>query len=398
MGIFDPSVSAVPTKTTTSTPSADLQPYAQDVLSKGQALLNAGTPAYTGQMTAGPSQYQQQAWSGLSGLTLPTSMTEAGTRLGDLSQQAAGTKFDPSQIKQYMNPYIEQALNPQLEEMRRQSQINLQPYLAKLTQAGGYGGGRQALLESEAGRNLLAEQNKTIGQGYKEAYDSAMKAAQYASDLGLKGIATGISGSQAQGNVGSQEAQYGLQNLQALSTAGKTQQEQEQAGLNAQYNEFLRQLKYMPEALKNQQQLIQGMPGGTTTKEFGAKPSPFQQLTGSAAGVASLVKNMKDAGITPDTIANTLRSLGINFGAGTKQPTDAVTPEVQSALEGQGYTMDPSGSGYMIKDGNRYALDGNNNPVLVGPVDATGDGTNYSVNPEDYFNFPDYTGGTPTQG
>jgi hypothetical protein len=373
MGVFDPSTSTVPTKVTTNTPNADIQPYVSDVLSKGKALLDAGTPAYTGQMTAGPSELQNEAWSGLSGLTLPTSMTEASSRLGDLSNQAANYKFDASKINEYMNPYIQQALNPQLEEMRRQSQINLLPYLAKVTQQGGYGGGREAILRSDANRNLLAEQNKVTGQGYKDAYDNAMKAAQYASDLGLKGITSGIQASQAQANAGAQEASYGLQNLQALSTAGKTQQEQNQASLNSQYNEWLRQLKYMPEALKNQQQLIQGMPGGSTASEYGAKPSSFQQLTGTAAGVASLVKNLKDAGLTQDVISNMLKSMGINLsGSGATTSTDAVTADVQTALENQGYTLDPNGSGYMIKDGNRYALDGNNNPVLVGPVESGG--------------------------
>ena len=392
-------VNSVPTTSTVSTPSPDIQPYAQDVLQKGQALLNAGTPAYTGKMTAGPSELQQSAWNGLANLTLPKTMTEAGTRLGDLSQQAAGYKFDPSTINTYMNPYIQQALNPQLDEMRRQSQINLQPYLAKVTQQGGFGGGREAILRSEANRNLLSEENKTIGAGYKDAYDNAMKAAQYASDLGLKGIATGITGSQAQANAGTQEAQYGLENLKAQSVAGKTQQEQDQAALNAQYNEFLRQLNYMPNALKNQQQLIQGMPGGEMSNVYGAKPSTLQQLVGSAGGVASLVKNLKDAGLTTEAITNALKSMGINFNSGTKAPTDAVTGDVQTALQNQGYTMDPNGSGYMIKDGIRYALDGNNNPVEVGPVDNSGGGNSVAntVNPENFVNFPDYIGGTSYQ-
>ena len=74
-----------------------------------------------------------------------------------------------------MNPYLKNVLDPQLEELRRQSQINLQPSLAKLTQAGGYGGGRQAIMESEANRNLLTAQNTAIGTGYANAYDKAMQ-------------------------------------------------------------------------------------------------------------------------------------------------------------------------------------------------------------------------------
>lgn len=264
MGLLDSSgLSKTPTTSKTTTPSADIQPYVKTVLDKGEALLNADIPAYTGQMTAGPSEYQTKAWQGLANLSLPSNLTTAGQDLGDISKKAMDYKFDPNSVTQYMNPYIQQALDPQLAELRRQSQINLQPSLARLTQAGGYGGGRQAIMESEAGRNLLDLQTKYTGQGYKDAYDSAMKAAQYAADLGLKGLQQATSASQAQGNVGAQEASYGLQNLQALSAAGKTQQEQNQAAFNAQYNEWLRQQKYLPDMLKAQQGLIQGMPGGT---------------------------------------------------------------------------------------------------------------------------------------
>ena len=87
----------------------------------------------------------------------------------------APTSFGEEQAKAYMNPYLKAALDPQLEELQRRSQINLQPNIAKLTQAGGYGGGRQAIMESEANRNLLQEQNKTVGQGYLDAYNQAMK-------------------------------------------------------------------------------------------------------------------------------------------------------------------------------------------------------------------------------
>ena len=320
MGLLESGgLSSTPSSSTVTKYNADTQPYVKNILDKGNALLNADIPAYTGKMTAGPSEYQTQAWKGLSNLTLPTSLTDASKTLGDLSSKAANYSFDPNSVKDYMNPYLQQALDPQLAELRRQSQVNLQPSLAKLTMAGGYGGGRQAIMESEAGRNLLDLQNKTLGQGYKDAYDTAMKAAQYASDLGLRGLQQATTAAQGQGNVGAQEASYGLQHLQALSTAGKTQQEQDQAALNAQYNEWLRQQKYLPEMLKSQQGLIQGL-GGKETSTYNAKPSTLQQLAGTAGGIANIVKNMKAAGVDADTISKALKSMGIDL---SKYKTDA---------------------------------------------------------------------------
>ena len=59
---------------------------------------------------------------------------------------------------------------------------------AKLTQGGAYGGGRQAIMNAENNRNLMMEQNKTVGQGYANAYDKAMQ--QYNTEQGqAKGLA-----------------------------------------------------------------------------------------------------------------------------------------------------------------------------------------------------------------
>jgi hypothetical protein len=302
----------VPSSATITKPSADLQPYVQNVLDKGNALLNAGTPAYGGQMTAGTSNLQNQAWQGLAGLTLPSTMTGAAGNLQDIQQQAQNVNFDPSQVQQYMNPYLQGALNPQLDEARRQAQITAQPAMAKLTQAGGYGGGRQAILEAENQRNLNTNLANITAQGYKSAYDQAMKDAQYSTDLGLKGLSVATTANQAAGNIGAQQAQYGLQNLQALSTAGGIQQGQEQAGLNAQYNEYLRQQNYLPTALKNQQALISGMPGGTAAETYGAKQSDLATAVGTASGVAALINNMKAAGKDVPAINAALKAIGIN--------------------------------------------------------------------------------------
>ena len=137
-------LSSVPSTQTVVEPNAAIQPYATDVLNTARAINAAGTPAYTGQLTAGPSQYQTQAWQGLANLTLPTSMTTAAQNLQDIQQQEQNLSFDPSKIQGYMNPYLEAALKPQLAEAKRQAAINLAPTMAKYTQAGALGGSRAA--------------------------------------------------------------------------------------------------------------------------------------------------------------------------------------------------------------------------------------------------------------
>jgi len=204
-------------------------PYVTNMLGKGKALSEMPYQAYTGPLTAGQSGLQEKVSTGLQGINFPGNLgqsfasstpTGAPTMPADMStygpqqkadlynkfrsqgygdqaiRQASGTQTDsdwqylqdlaaksgPMNIPQqqglagsYMNPYLQNVLQPQLAELSRQSQINLQPGLAKLTAAGGYGGGRQAIMESESNRNLLNAQNKTIGEGYANAYDKAMQ-------------------------------------------------------------------------------------------------------------------------------------------------------------------------------------------------------------------------------
>jgi hypothetical protein len=60
-----------------------------------------------------------------------------------------------------------------LKEQRRAAEINNLGGMGSLTKAGAFGGGRQAVMESEGLRNLLDLQTKTLGEGYRTAYDKA---------------------------------------------------------------------------------------------------------------------------------------------------------------------------------------------------------------------------------
>jgi len=105
--------------------------------------------------------YKQPA--GIAG-SQPTTMVEAQ------ANQPQNTGI----ASQYMNPYLQSVLTPQLAELRRQAEITNQTGLGALTKSGAFGGGRQAIMESEAARNLMQTMNKTVGEGYATAYDKGM--------------------------------------------------------------------------------------------------------------------------------------------------------------------------------------------------------------------------------
>ena len=137
--------------------------YVTDMLGKGAALAEMPYEAYTGPLTAGESELQTKAFEGLAGLTVPTDA------MGVFTPDA----FSAESAQQYMNPYLQAALDPQIEEARRQAQIQRLADATRLTRAGSYGGSRQAIMESEANRNLLQNLAAITGEGYRTAYDKA---------------------------------------------------------------------------------------------------------------------------------------------------------------------------------------------------------------------------------
>ena len=274
-----------------STLSEYAGPYVTSMLGKAEALSEQPYSVYQGPMTAGESGLQSKVFQGLGNLSFPSqlgqtfsstgayqppSMTPGAYMPGAIGTGAGATptgtppvgQTQPTGIAaQYMNPYLQSVLNPQLEELRRQSQINLQPGLAKMTQAGGYGGGRQAIMESEANRNLLQEQNKTIGTGYANAYDKAM--GQFNTEQGQARTLADM-----------------------LSGAGAQQRGIEQEGITADYNEFLAQRDYPQKMLQFQQSMLQGLPISTVSNQA-AQQSGIGQLSSTVGGLGNILESLK---------------------------------------------------------------------------------------------------------
>ena len=141
-------------------------PYVTEMLGKGQALGNMGYEAYGGPLTAGESDLQTNAFSGVAGLAVPTDQMGAFT---PKSFNAAGVADN------YMNPYLMNALNPSIDAARRQAEIQRVADAGRLTKAGAFGGSRQGVMEAEGNRGLLDRIASITGTGYANAYDKAMQ-------------------------------------------------------------------------------------------------------------------------------------------------------------------------------------------------------------------------------
>jgi len=270
-------------------------PYVTSMLGKAEALSEQPYQVYGGPMTAAESGLQSKVFQGLGNLAFPSQLGQTFSSTGAYQPPPMGANpFDSAPIGmgagapiggamggqpsaptgiagQYMNPYLQNVLTPQMDELRRQSQINLQPALAKMTQSGGYGGGRQAIMESEANRNLLQEQNKTLGAGYASAYDKAMQ--QFNAEQGqAKTLA------------------------ELMSEQGGQQRGIEQQGISADYNEFLAQRDYPQKMLQFQQSMLQGLPISTVSNQP-AQMSGLGSLNATVGGLGTLSEGLKNLGL-----------------------------------------------------------------------------------------------------
>jgi hypothetical protein len=253
--------------TESSTLSPWAAPYVTDVLARGQAEANKPYQAFEGPLTAGESDLQKTAFSGLANLALPTT---------EMTQFNPGT-FTASTATQYMNPFLQASLNPQLDEARRQAEISRVEQAGRLTRSGAFGGGRQAIMESELNRNLLRNLTDVTGKGYATAYDKAMDQFNREQQLGLQ------SAGQAQN--------YGLAALDAISRGGATQRGIEQEGITADINQFREERDYDKANTQFLRNLIgQGsLPISTQVNQY-QEPGTLSQIMGTGAGILGLLK------------------------------------------------------------------------------------------------------------
>jgi len=234
--------------------------YVVDMLGRGRAAASQPYTAYTGPLTAGASDLQQQAFTGISGLTTPTDM-------GSFSITDEG--FD---MGSYMNPYISSVLNPQIEEINRQAAIGRLDANKRLTGAGAFGGSRQAVMDSELERARLDEISQLTGRTYADAYD--------------KGI--------AQFNRERDRAtDYGFDVLDAQLGAGGTQRGILGEGIAADYKQFIEERDYPLKTAQYMQSLLQELPLDSQTYQYIAADPVDAGIAGVQTGV-DLITTLKD--------------------------------------------------------------------------------------------------------
>ena len=150
--------------------------------------------------------------------------------LGPVKDFEAGTVADAETLEKYMNPYQQLVTDIEKREARRQSDITGSQISQQAASAGGLGGYREAIMQSERERNLGQQLDDIQTRGGQAAYQQALQTFEADRAARLQESDFGLSKAQAQDQA-KREAE-GLRQS-AFQTSEQARQEQQNMAIRS---------------------------------------------------------------------------------------------------------------------------------------------------------------------
>ena len=268
------------------------QPYLERLFERAEGVTTEPFEQYEGPRLAAPTTQQQAAYQGVEDMV---GGYKPYIQTADLlTAQAAQQSTDPQAIASRMSPYQQSVIDIQKREALRDTEKLQQQLGASAVGAGAYGGSRQALLESELGRQTGQRLADIQATGSQQAYQQA------ANQLQTDRAASLASGQQFAG-LGAQQQQLGLAGMGALETIGGTQQAQQQRAFDIAYEDFARERTMPSQQVQELSSVLRGfnLPVSTyaTTQQNLAPPSFAQQAAGLGLGALGVYGAGKGVGL-----------------------------------------------------------------------------------------------------
>jgi hypothetical protein len=301
----------------------EIAPYAQNLLGQAAALTDTEMNPYMqyqGERVAQFSPLQQMSYEN-AGLMQPQGQLQDATAMAGSAGLGAlntGYTYNPFQTKafnspgmaeSYMSPYMQNVVDVQQKEAIRQKQIADQGLQAQATKAGAFGGSRDAIMRSEADRNLATQLGSIQATGLQNAYQQGMgqfnaeqgatqaaanlnaQQGQFGAGLGLQGLQTALTSANTLGTLGNQQYQQNM-GINALQNQyGLQQQAQMQQDLTNKYNDYLNYQNYPYKQLGFMSDIVRGAPlTQTGSSVYQAPPSTAQTVASLGLGAAGVSK------------------------------------------------------------------------------------------------------------
>lgn len=185
---------------------------------------------------------------------------------GNTSSLSLADLFSDSDLARYMNPFTDTAIQPGIDKLNSTLTSDLNAVRHRAAKAGGFGGSRQALLESELVGSSRKSAADLLNTGRQRAFDTALQAFQadrqtrlnaLSADRGFDlsrrsaGLAAldsdrsgALSRASAYGNLGNtRQAMLGTQ-MKNLATAGGMKRTFDQGKLDTSYEGFVNARDY----------------------------------------------------------------------------------------------------------------------------------------------------------
>jgi len=271
----------------------------------GQYGLNPSQQAAAQSSVAGFTPLQQQQQQSVQNLQNPwqTNAASGQTLQSINTANQLGASATPQDFQQqvggYMNPYINQVLQPSLQLLNQQYGQQGAAEQGAATSAGAFGGSREALMQGLNNQNRDLASNQLVSNAYNNAFNAAQN--QY-NQSGTFALQAANQAAQNAGQLGALGTQ-GLANQQNIlnmqGTVGGQQQQQQQNIINQAMQNYQTAQQYPMQQLGQLKNLISGTPiTDVTTTQQAAAPTVFGQIA-PIAGVAgaAAIKASAEGGI-----------------------------------------------------------------------------------------------------
>lgn len=290
-----------------------LLPYQQTLLDQAAAftdLTQNPYQQYQGERVAQFSPLTQQAMESAGQMGVAGQIGAATNIAGAAGLGALGAQYDPMNYYagsftqpdvagSFMSPYMQNVVDVQQREAKRQADIASTARGAQAARAGAFGGSRQAIENAEANRALQTQLGQIQATGLQGAFQQAQQqfnaeqaarqaaaqmreqSRQFGAGFGLQGLQTGLQAAGQLGQLGQQQFGQTQGTIQTQAGLGQMEQQRAQDILNAQYQDFLNYQNYPFKTLGFMSDILRGTPltqvSGTL---YQAPPSTASQLTG----------------------------------------------------------------------------------------------------------------------
>jgi hypothetical protein len=245
----------------TYTPPSWVEGASQQAIGIGQRIGNQEYGAYTGERVAGLSANEQQGID-MAARTAGASQPyydQAGALIDRGTQQ-----FSDADMSEYMNPYIENALDPAARKIGEAGQYEANRLDAQATSMDAFGGSRAALMRSGNQESTLESISDLYKTGLADAYNSAVGIWGDERARDMQGAGRFIEVGDAIGNANRQD-------ISTLMATGATDRSIRQAMADFDFQQFIEERDWDFRNLGGLIAALEGTKGSygttTTTKE-----------------------------------------------------------------------------------------------------------------------------------